>query len=244
MTPAEKLGPSGSVDGSGAGRHRGRPRLSAITQANPSRPHHLTLASTIHIPATAKRAMSSSANSSPTAGQDHQTAAAAASTQPPSRSTQDGVANQTPAPQPAGPAPAPEGEDAAGPAAGAAAARSAASPAAQQQQQQQGAASDGLLEGDEGAAGTLGLPAPSPDGGGGGGVQTLEVDGKPMVLDHLGPMVVHKDGTLSRIANWHEMTDIERRNTVRVLVKRNQIRLSALREGLPKEGGGEPKESS
>lgn len=101
-----------------------------------------------------------------------------------------------------------------------------------------------MLKGDELAAGTLGLPAPSPDGGGGGGVQTLEVDGKPMVLDHLGPMVVHKDGTLSRIANWDEMTDIERRNTVRILVKRNQIRLSALREGLPKEGDGETKASS
>lgn len=89
------------------------------------------------------------------------------------------------------------------------------------------------------ASNPLGLPAPSSSSS--GGAQTLEVDGKPIVLDHLGPMVVHKDGTLSRIANWDEMTEIERRNTVRILVKRNQARLSALREGLPE---GETKPSS
>ncbi|KAK7746950.1 hypothetical protein SLS53_002138 [Cytospora paraplurivora] len=117
---------------------------------------------------------------------------------------------------------------------------------------------DGIGNGGEvdlgaGAGAARALPAPGGGGGGdsgnndddGSAVQTLQVDGKPLVLDQLGPMVVHKDGTLSRIANWPEMTEIERRNTVRILVKRNQVRLGALREGLPKEGGeGETKASS
>lgn len=58
---------------------------------------------------------------------------------------------------------------------------------------------------------------------------TLQVDGKAVILDHLGPMVVGRDGTVSRIANWDELSDIERRNTLRVLGKRNQVRLAALR---------------
>ena len=49
-------------------------------------------------------------------------------------------------------------------------------------------------------------------------------------LDHLGPMVVNADGTMSRIENWAQMTEIERANTLRVLGKRNQLRLKALRE--------------
>lgn len=73
------------------------------------------------------------------------------------------------------------------------------------------------------------LPPPTEDGN---NVQTLEVDGKPISLDHLGPLVVHKDGTMSRISNWGEMAEIERQNTLRILVKRNQVRLGALRQGL------------
>ncbi|KAL5690771.1 hypothetical protein EMGR_007528 [Emarellia grisea] len=37
------------------------------------------------------------------------------------------------------------------------------------------------------------------------------------------------DGTLSRIANWEQMTEIERRNTLRVLGKRNKLRLDSLK---------------
>ncbi|KAF1361220.1 hypothetical protein EJ07DRAFT_70049, partial [Lizonia empirigonia] len=48
-------------------------------------------------------------------------------------------------------------------------------------------------------------------------------------LDHLGPLVVNKDGSLSRIANWDTMAEIERANTLRVLGKRNQLRLGGLR---------------
>jgi hypothetical protein len=49
-------------------------------------------------------------------------------------------------------------------------------------------------------------------------------------LDHLGPMVVGVDGTLSRISNWDSMADIEKKNTLRIIGKRNQARLAALRE--------------
>ncbi|KAL0940850.1 von willebrand factor [Colletotrichum truncatum] len=56
-------------------------------------------------------------------------------------------------------------------------------------------------------------------------------------LDHLGPLVVHQDGTMSRISNWGEMTEIERQNTLRILGRRNQIRLASLRDGA----GGESK---
>ncbi|KAJ0125065.1 hypothetical protein J7T55_006409 [Diaporthe amygdali] len=96
------------------------------------------------------------------------------------------------------------------------------------------AAAAGVVDGEGGGSGggdVKTLPAPTE----GGNVQTLEVDGKPISLDHMGPMVVHKDGTLSRINNWGEMTEIERQNTLRILVKRNQVRLGALRQGLQTE---------
>ncbi|KAK3896871.1 hypothetical protein C8A05DRAFT_20248, partial [Staphylotrichum tortipilum] len=62
--------------------------------------------------------------------------------------------------------------------------------------------------------------------------QTIHVNGAPLVLDALGPMVVNRDGTISRIANWHEMAPVERENTLRILGKRNQLRLGNLRAGL------------
>ncbi|KAK4460297.1 hypothetical protein QBC42DRAFT_272651 [Cladorrhinum samala] len=61
---------------------------------------------------------------------------------------------------------------------------------------------------------------------------TVQVNGAPVILDKLGPMVVGRDGTLSRIANWHEMSEFERENTLRILGKRNQLRLKNLRQGL------------
>ncbi|KAF9444949.1 hypothetical protein P691DRAFT_619346, partial [Macrolepiota fuliginosa MF-IS2] len=51
----------------------------------------------------------------------------------------------------------------------------------------------------------------------------IVVDGTAVELvDELGPMVVNTDGTLSRIANWPEMTPDERARIVRVLGKRNK----------------------
>ncbi|KAM3422398.1 hypothetical protein BST61_g2750 [Cercospora zeina] len=50
-------------------------------------------------------------------------------------------------------------------------------------------------------------------------------------LDHLGPLVVNKDGTLSRISNWEAMTQQEKKATLRILGKRNQLRTDALKAG-------------
>ncbi|KAG0760177.1 hypothetical protein G6F57_006849 [Rhizopus arrhizus] len=49
-------------------------------------------------------------------------------------------------------------------------------------------------------------------------------------LKELGPVVVNEDGTISRINNWHEMTEIERNNVNRILLKRNRQRLAKLKE--------------
>lgn len=65
-------------------------------------------------------------------------------------------------------------------------------------------------------------------------------------LDSLGPLVVNADGTVARIGNWLQMTDIERKNTLRVLGKRNAQRLAVLRgetgeskgDGPAKDGEG------
>ncbi|EMD63146.1 hypothetical protein COCSADRAFT_45587, partial [Bipolaris sorokiniana ND90Pr] len=73
------------------------------------------------------------------------------------------------------------------------------------------------------------LPLPSPSTATDDTTTQLNVDGQAVKLDHLGPLVVNKDGTLSRIANWESMAEIERQNTLRILVKRNQVRLGALR---------------
>lgn len=56
-------------------------------------------------------------------------------------------------------------------------------------------------------------------------------------MDHLGPLVVNQDGTLSRISNWQQMTDLEKKNTLRILGKRNQLRMEALKgKGEESEG--------
>ena len=74
---------------------------------------------------------------------------------------------------------------------------------------------------------------------GGSEVQTLSVNGAPLALDALGPMVVNRDGTLARVANWGEMTAGEREATVRVLGRRNQARLRELRgSGNSDDGDG------
>ncbi|KAK0626969.1 hypothetical protein B0T14DRAFT_562830 [Immersiella caudata] len=61
------------------------------------------------------------------------------------------------------------------------------------------------------------------------GNTVIEVNGAAVTLDKLGPMVIGRDGTVSRIANWNEMCDLERQNTLRILGKRNQLRLANLR---------------
>jgi hypothetical protein len=83
----------------------------------------------------------------------------------------------------------------------------------------------------------LALPAAPSDG-------TTQLDmsngGTTVSLDHLGPMVVNVDGTMSRISNWDKMAEIEKKNTLRIIGKRNKSRLEALkkeRAGAGGEGG-------
>lgn len=83
-------------------------------------------------------------------------------------------------------------------------------------------------------------PLPLPPAPADGDATQLDAStGKAIKLDHLGPMVVNRDGTLSRIANWQQMTEIERQNTLRILGKRNQLRREELEkvEGAKGEGG-------
>lgn len=74
------------------------------------------------------------------------------------------------------------------------------------------------------------LPLPEPGQDGDNKTISLDVGGEGVRLDHMGPLVVNADGTMSRISNWAEMSDIERDNTLRILGKRNQQRLKKLRE--------------
>ena len=83
----------------------------------------------------------------------------------------------------------------------------------------------------------LALPAAPADG-------TTQLDmsngGTTVSLDHLGPMVVNVDGTMSRISNWDKMAEIEKKNTLRIIGKRNQSRLEALKkEGASAAGAQE-----
>ncbi|KAI9376503.1 hypothetical protein BJX61DRAFT_322920 [Aspergillus egyptiacus] len=73
-------------------------------------------------------------------------------------------------------------------------------------------------------------------------VPQLDVNGDGVKLDHLGPLVVNSDGTLSRIGNWAQMTEIEKRNTLRVLGKRNRERREALQAKAEQEQGGAKQE--
>ena len=71
----------------------------------------------------------------------------------------------------------------------------------------------------------LGLPSATGDP-----TQVTVNGGSVSLQDELGPLVVNENGTLSRIANWAEMTPIERERTVRILGKRNKLRLDRLKE--------------
>lgn len=65
----------------------------------------------------------------------------------------------------------------------------------------------------------------------------MSTGGTTVSLDHLGPMVVNVDGTMSRIANWDKMAEIEKKNTLRIIGKRNKDRLAALKAAAPQNEG-------
>lgn len=82
------------------------------------------------------------------------------------------------------------------------------------------------------------LPLPSPQTAPDNPTTTLTPNAPAIKLDHLGPLVVNKDGTLSRIANWQSMAEIERQNTLRILGKRNMLRREELERAEKEKGEG------
>jgi hypothetical protein len=85
---------------------------------------------------------------------------------------------------------------------------------------------------DPGTSSTLAskpLPLPAPHDNSTPTQLDVSGDGTTVKLDYLGPVVVNQDGSLGRISNWDQMSDIERKNTVRVLGKRHAARLATLR---------------
>eukprot|EP01045_Picozoa_sp_COSAG04_P008118 COSAG04_NODE_442_length_14382_cov_72.823566_13_plen_315_part_00 len=73
------------------------------------------------------------------------------------------------------------------------------------------------------------------------GVRVMDVDGTPVKLDRLGPIVVQKDGSLKRITNWQEMTEPEQQRTLKVVARRNKMRTGQLEKGdiwADAKGGG------
>lgn len=59
------------------------------------------------------------------------------------------------------------------------------------------------------------------------------LNGPGVALEALGPVVVHTDGSISRIENWSEMTDAEQAATRRIIGKRNEERRAALNVDAP-----------
>lgn len=74
----------------------------------------------------------------------------------------------------------------------------------------------------------LGLPAPPSTEEAEAITFDMSNGGDTVKLDSLGPMVVNKDGSISRINNWAQMTEMEQKNTLRIVGKRNKQRLDAL----------------
>lgn len=58
--------------------------------------------------------------------------------------------------------------------------------------------------------------------------------GEPIKLDVLGPIILNKDGSTRRIANWDEMTEAEKTATWRRISKRNEERRKKLLEAQQK----------
>ena len=61
-------------------------------------------------------------------------------------------------------------------------------------------------------------------------VTTIQVGGENVKLDNLGPIIVNTDGSLSRIPNWANLSDIERDRSLRLIAARNKRRTEALKQ--------------
>lgn len=59
---------------------------------------------------------------------------------------------------------------------------------------------------------------------------SVDDDGESCVkLDALGPIVLNTDGTMGRIANWANFTDIEKSQAIRLISARNKKRKEVLK---------------
>eukprot|EP00754_Rhynchopus_humris_P042987 Rhum_TRINITY_DN2901_c0_g1::Rhum_TRINITY_DN2901_c0_g1_i1::g.8792::m.8792 len=54
--------------------------------------------------------------------------------------------------------------------------------------------------------------------------------GRKMKLDHMGPLVIQKDGTTKRVTNWHKMTKGEQEAAYDRITRRNRERLDSLKK--------------
>ena len=55
-----------------------------------------------------------------------------------------------------------------------------------------------------------------------------DCEGMNIQITELGVIIINTDGTLSKIPNWHELTDGERKKAFRLIAKRNQRRREVL----------------
>ena len=69
----------------------------------------------------------------------------------------------------------------------------------------------------------LGLPAG--DGTSATETHKLVLGESTSLYDKMGPLVINDDGSTRRIANWDVLTEKEKQNTLRVISRRNKVRL-------------------
>ncbi|GAB5354337.1 hypothetical protein AAMO2058_000110100 [Amorphochlora amoebiformis] len=56
----------------------------------------------------------------------------------------------------------------------------------------------------------------------------IKVGESTSLYDLMGPLVVNEDGTVGYLKNWREMSEPEKRTTLRLLTRRNRIRMANL----------------
>jgi len=79
----------------------------------------------------------------------------------------------------------------------------------------------------------LAPPPPMDDGAS----HTLAVGGDAIALEHLGPMILQRDGrSWSRITNWQSMREEEQKKTMRIITKRNRARIKKALDEIEKRG--------
>jgi hypothetical protein len=63
-------------------------------------------------------------------------------------------------------------------------------------------------------------------------MKKLVVDGDPVLMNELGPVIISPEGHMGSIQNWHELSELEKAFTMKRIGKRNQERLKAINDKL------------